>query len=99
MVRIDYPPRVSTATVDFLPKGGIVPATVDNQQEFVVLVTVDWDLCEGHGLCALTAPDVFSFDELGRLQVVDRPAPEHRAAVGESARMCPALAVRITDGQ
>jgi ferredoxin len=62
-----------------------------------VLVTVDLDRCEGHGLCALTAPEVFSLGHLGRLQVVERPGPEHRAAVEESARMCPALAVSITD--
>lgn len=61
-------------------------------------VTVDFDRCEAHGLCALTAPDVFSFDDRGSLRVVQRPGPEHRAAVEESVRMCPALAVTLTDG-
>lgn len=60
-------------------------------------VTVDFDRCEGHGLCAVTAPEVFSFNERGLLHVVEHPGPEHRAAVDESVRMCPALAVQITD--
>ena len=61
-------------------------------------VTVDFDRCEAHGLCALTAPDVFSFDGRGSLRVVQQPGPEHRAAVEESVRMCPALAVTLTAG-
>jgi ferredoxin len=62
-----------------------------------VLVTVDYDRCEGHGLCTLSAPDVFSFDSRGNLQVVDRPGAEHHPAVEESVRMCPALAIRLAD--
>ena len=60
-----------------------------------MLVTVDFDLCEGHGLCTLSAPEVFSFDDRGLLQVVDRPGEEHRAAVEESVRSCPALAIHL----
>ena len=62
-----------------------------------MLVSVDLDRCEGHGLCVLTAPEVFSLDQFGRLQVLVRPEARHRAAVEESARMCPALAVSVTD--
>jgi len=62
-----------------------------------VRVTVDFDRCEAHGLCTLTAPEVFSFDVRGSLRVVEEPGPEHRAAVEESVRMCPALAVQVTD--
>jgi ferredoxin len=60
-----------------------------------VLVTVDFDLCEGHGLCTLSAPEVFSFDDRGSLQVVERPGAEHRTAVEESVRTCPALAIQL----
>jgi ferredoxin len=61
-----------------------------------VLVTVDNDRCEGHGLCTLAAPEVFSFDNRGNLQVVERPDPGHLAAVEESVRTCPALAIQLT---
>lgn len=61
-----------------------------------MLVTVDNDRCEGHGLCTLAAPEVFSFDNRGNLQVVERPDPGHLAAVEESVRTCPALAIQLT---
>lgn len=60
-----------------------------------MLVTVDFDRCEGHGLCTLSAPEVFSIDDRGSLQVVERPGAEHRAAVEESVRTCPALAIQL----
>jgi ferredoxin len=61
-----------------------------------LLVTVDYDRCEGHGLCTLAAPEVFSFDTRGSLQVVERPDPGHSAAIEESVRTCPALAIQLT---
>jgi ferredoxin len=66
-------------------------------EEQTVLVTVDYDRCEGHGLCTISAPDVFSFDARGSLQVVARPGAEQRAAVEESVRMCPALAISFAE--
>ncbi len=60
-----------------------------------MLVTVDFDRCEGHGLCTVSAPAVFSFDDRGLLQVVDRPGEAHRAAVEESVRTCPAIAIQL----
>jgi ferredoxin len=64
-----------------------------------VLITVDFDRCEGHGLCTISAPQVFSFDNRGLLQVVNRPAEEHRAAVEDSVRSCPAIAIQLQAGQ
>ena len=60
-----------------------------------MLVTVDYDRCEGHGLCTLAAPQVFSFDNRGSLQVIERPDPEHLAAVEQSVGTCPALAIKL----
>jgi ferredoxin len=65
-------------------------------QEDPVLVTVDVDRCEGHGLCTLAAPEVFSFDDRGTLQVVERPDPRHLAGVEQSVGACPALAITLT---
>ena len=62
-----------------------------------MLVNVDYDLCEGHGLCTLSAPGVFSLDSRGQLQVVERPGDQHRSAVGESVRTCPTLAIQLVD--
>ena len=62
-----------------------------------MLVTVDHDRCEGHGLCTLAAPEVFSFDTRGNLQVVERPDAGHLAAVEQSVASCPALAIQLTN--
>lgn len=62
-------------------------------------VTVDFDRCEGHGLCTISAPEVFSFDNRGFLQVVERPGEEHRAAIEESVRTCPAIAIQLDASQ
>ncbi|MBY6365091.1 ferredoxin [Rhodococcoides corynebacterioides] len=60
-------------------------------------VDVDWDRCEGHGMCAEVAPDVFSLDDEGELHhafdgadVPDEHVAGARAAVG----VCPVAALR-----
>lgn len=59
-------------------------------------VVVDWDKCEGHGLCELTAPEIYQLDDEGELHLlveeVDGPLAE-RAAAG--ARVCPVAALRV----
>ena len=61
-------------------------------------VSVDLDLCQGHGVCESEAPAVF---ELGKnLQVTvldDRPDQGLRAMVEAAARFCPTAAIRIID--
>jgi ferredoxin len=58
-------------------------------------VVVDHDLCEGHGKCALSAPEVFAVGDDDRSHV-------RRADVGEDLRekveraiqLCPRQAIR-----
>jgi ferredoxin len=61
-------------------------------------VSVDLDLCQGHGVCESEAPAVF---ELGKnFQVIvldDRPDEGMRAVVEAAARFCPTSAIRLTD--
>jgi ferredoxin len=59
-------------------------------------IAADRDRCEGHGLCADTAPDVYDLDDdavvVLRYEVV--PAElERKAEAG--ARVCPVAALRI----
>jgi ferredoxin len=67
------------------------------RKEIAVQVTVDYDRCEGHGQCTLAAPEVFSFDDRGSLHVVEKIGPDSRAAVEQSIRSCPALAIQLAD--
>lgn len=60
-------------------------------------VRVDPDLCQGHTLCALAAPDVFMFDdEDGHAYVASESVPEGREdAVTRAAATCPEGAIVI----
>lgn len=59
-------------------------------------VHVDWDLCEGHGQCEYAAPDVFTIDDDGQLEVLDETPPEdQRKAVDQAVRRCPVRALAI----
>ncbi|MEI7032310.1 ferredoxin [Streptomyces pratensis] len=62
-------------------------------------VDVDTDRCVGAGMCALTAPDVFTQDDDGLSQVLPgraQTAGEH-PLVREAVRACPVGAVSVTD--
>ncbi|MFJ5921194.1 ferredoxin [Kitasatospora sp. NPDC092948] len=58
-------------------------------------VVVDMNKCQDHGQCVFAAPDVFSFDETGRLAYVADPDETLRADVEEAADVCPLQAIRI----
>jgi ferredoxin len=58
-------------------------------------VTVDRDLCDGHGQCAFAAPDVFELDEAGDLTYEPAPDDSHRAAVEMASRLCPVQAIAL----
>jgi ferredoxin len=64
-----------------------------------VKVTADLDLCQGHQMCRLEAPDVFGFDrDIDRVSVlVVEPDGSQRAAVQRAVRYCPTTALAVTD--
>lgn len=60
-------------------------------------VVVDLDLCQGHGMCELEAPDIF---EAGRdsVTIVDPEFDESRRLEVEAAvRYCPTQALKIVE--
>jgi ferredoxin len=61
-----------------------------------VKIIADRERCEGHGLCADTAPDVYDLDDDAVVVVLHEdvpPALERKAEAG--ARVCPVAALRI----
>jgi ferredoxin len=59
-------------------------------------ITADRERCEGHGLCADVAPDVYELDDDAIVVLVHEtvpPALERRAEAG--ARVCPVAALRL----
>jgi ferredoxin len=60
---------------------------------------VDEQKCQGHTLCAMVAPDVFSLREDDGHSYVpnEHIAPEDEAAVRNAAASCPEQAIVIVD--
>ncbi len=59
-------------------------------------VSVDDDLCGGHGVCTVLCPEVFVLEDAGYARaVVQEVPPEHEAAVREAEIRCPTRAIRV----
>ncbi|MEE6168449.1 MULTISPECIES: ferredoxin [unclassified Mycolicibacterium] len=61
-------------------------------------VEVDADLCQGHAMCELEAPDVFTVPKRGIVEITDpEPPDELREDVERAVEMCPTRALSITE--
>jgi ferredoxin len=61
-------------------------------------VRVDPDMCEGHAICQLDSPAVFTPDAEGYAQVALPLVPDElRAEIEGCVRGCPAGAIHIED--
>lgn len=61
-------------------------------------VTVSADLCEGHGKCQASAPEVFELRDDDQSHVLmERPPEALRAKVERAVRLCPRQAIALTD--
>jgi ferredoxin len=58
-------------------------------------VEVDDNLCQGHGLCTFTAPEIFDIDDSGHAVIVGVITPELEDAVEAAAESCPERAISI----
>ena len=60
--------------------------------------SIDWDKCEGNGICARVAPEVFSVDEKGNSDVLLEEVPESlRSKAMLAMRGCPTKAISVVD--
>jgi ferredoxin len=61
-------------------------------------VSVDLTACQGHGVCHMSAPDVFELDELDGHSIVqtDPVPPELEADAQLGADSCPERAITVT---
>ena len=59
-------------------------------------VSVDDDVCAGHGVCTVLCPDVFVLEDAGYARVAVEEVPaEHETAVREAETRCPTRAILI----
>ena len=61
-------------------------------------VRIDGERCQGHGLCRISAPDLFfAREEDGSAYVKDEEVPEGREADAQlAADSCPELAIEVS---
>ncbi|WP_029433973.1 ferredoxin [Blastococcus sp. URHD0036] len=62
-------------------------------------VRVDGEICQGHTLCAMTAPNLFALsDEDGHAWAINEDVPAGQEELArEAARSCPEQAIVITE--
>jgi ferredoxin len=61
-------------------------------------VEVDLDLCQGHAMCEMEAPDHFRVPRRGQVEILHAEPPEHdRAYVDQAVSACPTQALSIRD--
>lgn len=58
-------------------------------------IVVDWELCVGHGQCEFAAPDVFTINDEGKLELDESPDESERANVEQAIRRCPTRALTL----
>lgn len=77
-------------TIEIDGKGDELPRTMR--------VRVDEELCHGHQMCAISAPQVFGSDDYGNAVVlIDGPIPaDLEAATRRAEGNCPERAVIVT---
>ncbi len=61
-------------------------------------VEVDLDLCQGHAMCALEAPEHFRVPKRGTVEILDsRPPDDHRPEIERAVESCPTRALLIIE--
>jgi ferredoxin len=61
-------------------------------------IEVDMDLCQGHAMCELEAPDHFTVPRRGQVEILDAAPPEaDRARVEHAVWACPTQALSIVE--
>ncbi|KUH99667.1 ferredoxin [Mycolicibacterium acapulense] len=61
-------------------------------------VEVDLDLCQGHAMCELEAPDYFTVPKRGKVEILDAEPPDDaRDEIQNAVDMCPTHALAIKE--
>ncbi len=59
-------------------------------------IEVDADLCQGHAMCELEAPDYFRVPRRGKVEILDAEPPEEaRDEIERAVDSCPTQALFI----
>lgn len=62
------------------------------------IVEADLDLCQGHAMCELEAPDYFRVPKRGKVEILDAEPPDSaRPQIEAAVRACPTRALSIRE--
>jgi ferredoxin len=62
-------------------------------------IEVDLDLCQGHAMCELEAPEYFRVPKRGKVEILDPRPPEEACDVERAVEMCPTHALFMTEDE
>lgn len=60
-------------------------------------IEVDLDLCQGHGMCEMEAPDLFEAERESVKLLDPQPDDSHLEDVKRAVRYCPTQALKIIE--
>lgn len=61
-------------------------------------IEADLDLCQGHAMCELEAPDYFRVPKRGQVEILNpEPPDEARPEIQRAVEMCPTQALFIRE--
>ena len=60
-------------------------------------IHVDRDVCDLHGQCVFSAPDLFRFDDRGELEYVEDVPEGQEGKARTAAGVCPTGAIEISE--
>ena len=64
----------------------------------VLRASIDWDRCEGYGVCGRVAPEIFVVDDQGNSDVILEEVPANlRIKAMLAMQGCPTSAVSVTE--
>jgi ferredoxin len=63
---------------------------------WIMRISVDEQVCQGHGLCIGTAPELFRMNEIEHAAVISPDVPDLMAEIAHAAvRQCPEGAISV----
>lgn len=63
-------------------------------------VHADLDLCQGHAMCELEAPDYFRVPKRGQVEILNaQPPAQDREQIEQAVRACPTQALSIHESK
>jgi ferredoxin len=66
----------------------------------VYRIEADLDLCQGHAMCELEAPDYFRVPKRGQVEILDEEPPEQaRKEIAQAVSACPTQALSIQNSE